>query len=174
MCTPLIITVSHYLQIQLAETSFLATMKASMIFTPWRTLQCLYFSISNLNRTSQFEIWYTKETIGKNTLVNIMKQISGIVGLSQTHSNHCARASTFTRLYQAGADTQQRWSITKHKNESNLSHYISSTSDKQQSDASSRTSSSTFVPSSISTGNTVNLNDANHVKCNITFISWVR
>lgn len=54
-------------------TSFLATMKASMIFTSWRALQCLYFSISNLNRTSQFEIWYTKETIGKNTLVNIMK-----------------------------------------------------------------------------------------------------
>ena len=42
------------------------------------------------------EIWYTKEVIGKNTLVNIMKQISGKVGLSQIQKNHCVRVSTVT------------------------------------------------------------------------------
>ena len=70
--------------------------------------------------------------IGKNTLAGIMKEISKKAGLSQIYTNHCVRASTVTHLYQAGVDTQQICTITKHKNESTLSHYISSTSDEQK------------------------------------------
>ena len=93
------------------------------------------------------EIWYMKEVIGKNTLVNIMKTFSGKAGLNQIYTNHCVHASTVTHLEQAGVDDQQICSITKHKNELTLSHYISSKSDKQKTDA-SRILSSTFVPSS--------------------------
>ena len=89
--------------------------------------------------------WYTHEVIGKNLLVIIMKQISNKSGLSKVYTNHCVRASTVTSLYQAGIDTQQICSITKHKNESTLSHYISSTSDEQKMKA-SRILSNTLVP----------------------------
>ena len=41
-----------------------------------------------------------------------------------------------TTLYRAGIDTQQICAITKHKNESTLSHYITSVSDLQKQQAS--------------------------------------
>ena len=78
------------------------------------------------------EEWYTKEFIGKNTLVNIMKQISKKAGLSKIYTNHCVRASTVMHLYHAGVDTQQICSIDKHKSESTLSHFISPVSDEQK------------------------------------------
>ena len=93
------------------------------------------------------EICYTKEVIGKSTLLNIMKQISDKVGHSQIYTNHRVHASTVTHLYKAGVDAQQICSITKHKNESTLSHYISSTPEKQKRHA-LRICRSTFVPSS--------------------------
>ena len=94
---------------------------------------------------SKNDFWYSKEVIGKNTLVNMMKQISNKAGLSRVYTNHCVRASTITNLYQAGIDTQQICSITKHKSESTLSHYISSTSDEQKLKA-SRILSNALVP----------------------------
>jgi len=77
-------------------------------------------------------VWYTKEVLGKNTISSIMKGLSQKAGLSKPYTNHCVRASTVTTLYQAGIDTQQICSITKHKNESTLSHYIESSSEKQK------------------------------------------
>ena len=68
------------------------------------------------------EIWYTKEVIGKNTLVNITKQISSKAGLIQVYTNYFVTASTITHL-------NQICSIVKHKSESSLSHYISYTTD---------------------------------------------
>ena len=67
--------------------------------------------------------------------------------LPNVKNYHCVRASTVTHLYQVGVDAQQICSITKHKNESNLPHYIISTYNKQKRDA-SRISSGTFLPSS--------------------------
>ena len=98
---------------------------------------------------SKEEFWYTKEVIGKNTLAGIMKEISKKAGLSQIYTSHCVRASTVTHLYQAGVDTQQICTITKHKNESTLSHYISSTSDEQKR-STSRLLSKSLVPYSSS------------------------
>ena len=80
--------------------------------------------------------WYTQEVLGKNTLSNMMKVLSNKARLSQIYTNHCARASTVTTLYRAGVDTQRICSVTKHKNESTLAHYISSASDKQKAEMS--------------------------------------
>ena len=60
------------------------------------------------------DIWFTKEVIGKNTLVSMMKNISNRAGLSKVYTNQCVRASTVTHLYQAGVDAHQICSITKH------------------------------------------------------------
>ena len=46
------------------------------------------------------------------------------------------RASSVTTLYQAGVDTQRICSITKHKGEGTLTHYISSSTDQQKREAS--------------------------------------
>ena len=45
------------------------------------------------------EIWYTKEVIRKNTLVNIRKQISGKAGLSQIYLYHCVRVCLPLHIY---------------------------------------------------------------------------
>ena len=45
---------------------------------------------------SRDDIWFTKEVIGKNTLVNMIKNISNRAGLSKVYTNHCVRASTVT------------------------------------------------------------------------------
>ena len=80
--------------------------------------------------------WYTKEVLGKKTLSGIMKCLSQKAGLSHIYTNHCVRASTVTTLYRAGIDTQQICAITKHRNESTLSHYITSASELQKQQAS--------------------------------------
>ncbi|MEO0685302.1 MAG: tyrosine-type recombinase/integrase [Cyanobacteria bacterium J06649_11] len=110
-----------------------------------------WFAKSKKSFVKGDQTWYTNEVIGKNLLVNIMKQISNKAGLSKTYTNHCVRASTVTNLYQAGIDTQQICSITKHKNESTLSHYISSTSDEQKMKASHILSKPFIVPESVET-----------------------
>ena len=76
--------------------------------------------------------WYTKEILGKNTIGDMMKNISKKAGLGKTYTNHCVRATTVTSLYQNGVDAQTICSITKHKNEGTLKHYISSRSDQQK------------------------------------------
>ena len=81
-------------------------------------------------------VWFTKEVLGKNTLGNIMKNISRKAGTKKTYTNHCVRATTVTDLYQAGVDTQQICAITKHCNESTLKHYMSAPSDEQKQHAS--------------------------------------
>ena len=63
---------------------------------------------------SRDDIWFTKEVIGKNTLVSMMKNISNRAGLSKVYTNQCVRASTVTHFYQAGVDAHQICSITKH------------------------------------------------------------
>ena len=65
-----------------------------------------------------------------------MKNLSQKAGLSKVYTNHCVRASTVATLYRAGVDTQQICSLTKHRNESTLCHYINSASDKQKQQAS--------------------------------------
>ena len=89
------------------------------------------------NWSMQDRTWYGREVIGKNTISTIMKILSQKAGLSQLYTNHCVRASTVTGLFRAGVDTQQICSITKHRSESTLAHYIDSVSDEQKEQASS-------------------------------------
>ena len=73
----------------------------------------------------------------KNMLSTIMQTISRKAGLSTMYTNHCVRATTITSLFQACVDSKRICSITKHKNEATLSHYIASTTDEQKREASS-------------------------------------
>ena len=86
-----------------------------------------FFQTPLKNPTSE---WYKREPLGKNKLANIMKNISQ--RLLQIYTSHCVRASTITRLFQAGIPVKQICAITKHKNESSLNHYISGMSTEQK------------------------------------------
>ena len=77
------------------------------------------------------ECWYKNEPLGKNSIAQLMPKISKKAGLSQ-HKAHCVRASTITRLHQAGVDAKQICAITKHKNEQSLTSYIKDTSASQK------------------------------------------
>ena len=83
------------------------------------------------------DIWFRNEPIGKNTLSNMMQRISSKAGLSMQYTCHSVRASTISILYRAGVLTQSIVSITKHRNESSLSHYISGLSNAQKRECSS-------------------------------------
>ena len=71
------------------------------------------------------ECWYKNEPLGKNSIAQLMPKISKKAGLSQVYTAHCVRASTVTRLHQAGIDAKQICAITKHKNEQSLTSYLS-------------------------------------------------
>ena len=78
------------------------------------------------------ECWYKNEPLGKNSIAQLMPKISKKAGLSQVYTAHCVRASTITRLHQAGVDAKQICAITKHKNEQSLTSYIKDSSASQK------------------------------------------
>ena len=86
--------------------------------------------------------WYKKEQIGKNTIANMMQNISKKAGLSQSYTCHSVRASTITTLYRSGVDPQSIARITKHKNPNSLAHYIEDMSCGQKRDCSAILSAS--------------------------------
>ena len=77
------------------------------------------------------ECLYKNEPLRKNSITQLMPKISRKAGLSQVYMAHCIRASTITRLHQAGVDAKQICTITKHKDEQSLTSYIKDSSASQ-------------------------------------------
>ena len=100
----------------------------------------LFLEKRNQNITALFQTplkfsgkeWFKREPLGKNKLANMMKDISKRAQLQKVYTSHCVRASTITRLFQAGVPAKQISALTRHKNESSLNHYISGMSTKQK------------------------------------------
>lgn len=101
------------------------------------------------------DIWYSKEPIGKNTIGKMMQRISGKAGLSQIYTCHSVRASTITRLFQAGIPTQNIIAVTKHRSTSSLSHYIEGLSSGQKRDCGEILTAALKLPSSLGQVNNV-------------------
>ena len=78
------------------------------------------------------EHWFRNEPIGKNAITNMMSNMSKCAGLSTVYTNHCVRATTVTALYCAGVPVQSIMAITKHKNPSSFTHYVSDISNAQK------------------------------------------
>ena len=81
----------------------------------------------------------------KNSISKMMERISIKGELSERYTNHCIRASTVTSLFQRGVDARKISAISKHKDEWNLSHYISETTSAQKREC-SKILSDTFQP----------------------------
>ena len=96
---------------------------------------------------SPAEHWYKNEPLGKNAIAKIMERLSVKAELSQRYTNHCVRASAVTHLFQRGVDTKKICSITKHKDERSLTHYINQTTSEQKREC-SRILTEAFQPMS--------------------------
>ena len=68
---------------------------------------------------------FTKEVIGKNSLGDMMKELSAKAKLSKTYTNHQIRKTTATGMRESGFSLQQIANVTKHKNLDSLKHYVS-------------------------------------------------
>ena len=93
------------------------------------------------------EHWYKNEPLGKNAIAKIMEKLSVKAELSQRYTNICVRASAVTHLFQRGVDTKKLCSITKHKDERSLTHYINQTTSEQKREC-SRILTEAFQPMS--------------------------
>ena len=78
------------------------------------------------------DCWYAHSAMGENTLKKMMSTISGAARLSQCYTNHCVRATTASRLSEAGVGALGIMSVTGHRNEQSLKSYITTPSVAQR------------------------------------------
>ena len=70
--------------------------------------------------------------IGKNTLGEMMADISKDAKLSQKYTNHQIRKTTATAMHRQGFNLQEISHVTKHKNLDSLKHYVSGPTHKDK------------------------------------------
>ena len=101
-----------------------------------------YMSKLNPNRENLFqrplqkfqpndEIWYADQAVGVNAISGFMARMSKEAQLSRRYTNHCVRAYVSTTLHNKGFSNAAIMSVTGHRNESSLTHYIKPTDDER-------------------------------------------
>ena len=76
--------------------------------------------------------WYMNSPVGVNLLGNKMKEISKAAGCSKIYTNHCLRATTVTVLDRAGFANRDIMSVTGHRSEASLKHYVSTSDERKK------------------------------------------
>ncbi|XP_048767947.2 uncharacterized protein LOC125674728 [Ostrea edulis] len=77
-------------------------------------------------------IWYDNMVLGKNSLGQMMQNISKQADLSKVYSNHCIRATCITLLDESGYEGRHIMTVSKHKSETSLKHYVSKAREKKK------------------------------------------
>lgn len=72
---------------------------------------------------STCDIWYTSQSLGKNTFRNFLPDISKQAGCSQRYTAHCLRATAIQSLSNAGFETRQIMYMSGHRNEASVRSY---------------------------------------------------
>lgn len=67
--------------------------------------------------------WYCRVALGKNTLSNMMSEISKLGKLSRVYTNHCVRATSITALDNGGIEARHIMRASGHKSESSIRSY---------------------------------------------------
>ena len=80
--------------------------------------------------------WFKCEPLRKNVITTMMPTLSRKAGLSQVYTSHCVIASTVAALHKAGIEGRRICQLTKHENESSLTHYLGSSSSAQKTESS--------------------------------------
>ena len=92
--------------------------------TAFWQLPCITFN-------EQDPVWYTRAPLGKNTLCNLMTNISKLAHLSMNYTNHSIRATTITEMDEAGV-ASRHIRISGHKREASIKNYSNRLSDKKR------------------------------------------
>ena len=77
-------------------------------------------------------IWYDNMVLGKNSFGHMMQNMSKDACLSKIYINHCIRATGFTLLDESGYEGRHIMTVSKHKSESSLKHYVSKAREKKK------------------------------------------
>ena len=86
-------------------------------------LDCLW-QRPNKDFDKENSTWYCKIPLGKNTLDNMMKNMSKAADLSQEYTNHCTRATASKALGDASFDRSDIIKITGHRDTRSLDTYL--------------------------------------------------
>ena len=81
------------------------------------------FQRAKMNVSEGDACWYMRSPLGKNLLSAMLKTLSKEAKLSRTYTNHCLRASSITRLKQAGFDDRKIATVSGHKSLDSLKAY---------------------------------------------------
>lgn len=87
---------------------------------------------------SNDHIWYCNAPLGKNTLSNMMVNISTSAKLSKRYTNHCIRATSVSALDRAGFEARHIIRATGHKSETSIKSYsrrLTESTQREMSDA---------------------------------------
>ena len=76
------------------------------------------------NVEEEDDVWYDNSPVGRDSLSNMMKKISIAAGCSKIYTNHCLRATTCTLLDHAGCKSRDIMSVSGHKSETSIKHYV--------------------------------------------------
>jgi len=88
--------------------------------------------------SSNDHIWYCNAPLGKNTLSNMMANISSSAKLSKRYTNHCIRATSVSALDRAGFEARHIIRATGHKSETSIKSYsrrLTESTQREMSDA---------------------------------------
>jgi len=77
-------------------------------------------------------LWFDKMPVGKNTLGNMMANISEKCGLSKRYTNHCIRSTCITVLHNNGIETRHIIGLSGHKSETSVKSYCKRLSDTKK------------------------------------------
>ena len=81
------------------------------------------FQRAKMNVSEGDACWYMRSPLGKNLLSAMLKTLSKEAKLSRTYTNHCLRASSITRLKQAGFDDRKIATVSGNKSLDSLKAY---------------------------------------------------
>ena len=80
------------------------------------------FYLRPLSRPKE-DVWYQRSPVGHNWLANVIPRMFKEAGLSGRFTNHSLRATSATRLFDAGLDEQLIMSRTGHSSTSGVRSY---------------------------------------------------
>ena len=70
-----------------------------------------------------YPVWYIRAPLGKNTLSNLMTNISKLANLSMNYTNHSIRVTSITEMDGAGVASGHMMGISGHKSEASIKNY---------------------------------------------------
>ena len=123
--------VHHYDNPENPERYFVRLFKLyQQLHPPDRSKNTFYYFKPLKNPTAH--IWFTTKLIGHNPLEQTVARLCSAAGIQEFRTNHSLRATTATRLYQAGVDEQLIMETTGHRSLEGARSYKRTSEDQKE------------------------------------------